>query len=93
MLYETLTLLILINYSKHIDTISMEVSILQFKGLSFIFLLNGVHLSLKIDFILTNSADSDEMSPYATFHLSLTVCPSTCLRVSKMKRAKNKLNK
>ena len=26
---------------------------------------------LKIDFILTNSGDTDEMSPYAAFHLSI----------------------
>ena len=38
-------------------------------------------LSLKILFVLVNSADSDEILPYATFHLNL-YCNSTRLRVS-----------
>ena len=44
----------------HIDTISMELSISYFKGLSVKFSLK-VFLSLKIVFILANSANPDEM--------------------------------
>ena len=33
--------------------------------------INDVYLSLKIVFILANSADLDEMLPYAAFHLGL----------------------
>ena len=34
-----------------------------------------VFLSLKIVFILVNSADPDEMPPYAAFHLGLHCLP------------------
>ena len=37
-----------------------------------------VFLSLKIVFILANSADPDEMTPFTAFHLVLTVCQSSC---------------
>ena len=37
-------------------------------------------------FILTNSADPDEMPPYAAFHLGLHCLPKTFLSVSRMKR-------
>ena len=50
----TLTLFILMDYSNHIDTISMELSILYFKGLSIY--ENNVFLSLKIFFILATCA-------------------------------------
>ena len=36
---------------------------------------NIVFLSLKIDFVLANSADPDEMPPYAAFHLGLHCLP------------------
>ena len=49
-------------------------------------LYNNVFLSLKIVFILVNSADPDEMPPYAAFHLGLYCLWSTCLQVSWMKR-------
>ena len=60
-----LTLLILIDFHKHIDTISMGQSILCFKR-------SQVEISKlwciyvpKDCFILANSADPDEMPPYA----------------------------
>ena len=34
------------------------------------------HKSLKIAFILANSADPDEMSPHAAFHLGLYCLPN-----------------
>ena len=61
------------DYPIHIDTISMELSILFFRGSKF--LLNDVFLSLKIDFAFANSADLDEMLPYAAFHLGLHYLP------------------
>ena len=45
-------------YPIHIDTTSMELSILYFKGL---LVMMYKFLSLKIVFILVNSADRDEM--------------------------------
>ena len=36
---------------------------------------NIVFLSLKIDFVLVNSADPDEMLHYAAFHLGLHYLP------------------
>ena len=51
----TLSLLVLMDFPMYIDTISMESSILYFKGLQ-------VKISvLKIGFISTNSADPEEM--------------------------------
>ena len=61
------------DYPIHIDTISMELSVLYFKVLL-------VKISIKwcisvpedcLYFILANNADPDEMPPYAAFHLSL----------------------
>ena len=51
------------DYPIHIDTISMEWSILYFKGFSVNVYKNDVFTSLKIVFILANSADPDEMPP------------------------------
>ena len=42
------SLFILMEYPKHIDTISMELSILYFKGFSVKISINVVFLSLKI---------------------------------------------
>ena len=44
----------------------MELSILYFKGSP---VKISVFLSVKIAFILANSAYTDEMPPYAAFHL------------------------
>ena len=44
-------------------------------------------MSLKIGFILANSADPDEMLPYAAIHLGLHCLPQrTCLQVPRTKR-------
>ena len=45
------------------DTVESGCSIVYIEGLQV--------MILKIDFILTNSADTDERPPYATFHLSI----------------------
>ena len=50
-------------------SIVWNYSFLYFQGSKFLY--NGVFLSLKIVFILTNSTYPDEMSPFATFHLGL----------------------
>ena len=76
----TIKLFILMDYPKHIDTISMTLSILHFKGLRFNISIKTVYIypsdiSLKIVFIVANSADPDEMSLYATFHLGLHCLP------------------
>ena len=45
-----------------------------------------VSLSLKIVFILANSADPDEMPPYVAFHLGFHCVPIICLQVFRMQR-------
>ena len=53
----------MMDYLIHTDTISMEKSIMYFKGLSVkISIKNDLFMSLKIVFILANSEDTDEMS-------------------------------
>ena len=64
-----LTLFILIDYSIHIDTISMELSILFFKGFQVKISTKDVFLTMKIVFILASSADPDELQLYSAFHL------------------------
>ena len=44
-------------------------SIVDIEESQVIYLKNIVFLSLTIDFVLANSADPDEMSHYAPFHL------------------------
>ena len=61
----------------YVDTISIDLSILYLMGCTSKFLFNGVFLSLKMVFILANSADPDEMPLYAAFHLGLH-CLSKC---------------
>ena len=66
-------------YPIHINTISMGLSILYFKGLPvkasiykmMYYCPRRLFLSLKIE----NSADPDEMLPYVAFHLGLHCLP------------------
>ena len=58
-------------YPIHIDIISMELSILYFKG-------SQVKRCISVPedcFILANSADPDEMQPYVVFHRGLHCLP------------------
>ena len=57
----------------HINTISMDLSILYFKGTQVKITNFNTFLYLKI--ILANSADSDEMPHYMVFHLGLHRLP------------------
>ena len=66
-------------YSSHNYTISMDLSILYFKGLLVKISINDIFLSLKIVCILANSADSDEMPPYVAFHQGLHCLPKYLL--------------
>ena len=44
----------------------------KYQGVTgFIFKNNVIYLSLKIDFVLANSADPNEMAHYVAFHLCL----------------------
>ena len=63
------------DYPIHIDSKSMELSILYFKGLPVTILCNDVFLPLKINFIIANSAETDEMPHYVAFHLGLHCLP------------------
>ena len=71
-----LTLCILVDFPRHVDRTSMDLSILQFKGSHVDFLNSNISLSLKIVCILiANSADPDEMPHNVAFHLWVfTVC-------------------
>ena len=65
------TLFLLMDYTILIDTIRMELSILYFKGLS---VKSSIKWCISVHedwFISANSADPDEMPPYAAFHLGL----------------------
>ena len=64
-----------IDYPIHIDTISMELSILYFKGLQVKISINDAFLSLRIVFILANRADHDEIWLLVAFHLGLYCLP------------------
>ena len=41
---------------------------------------NIIFLSLKMDFVLANSADTDKMMHYAVFHLGLHCLPKYCVK-------------
>ena len=59
-------------FSRTFDTVKSGWSLVYNEGLQVIISpKNILFLSLKIDFILANSADPDEMPPYAAFHLGL----------------------
>ena len=68
------------NYLVHIDTISMELSMLYLKGLSFNFSYNDAFLCLKVNFKLVNRA------------ALCSFCQTTCLQVSRMIRARVAFN-
>ena len=64
MCLDTLTLFILIEFPKHIDTKYVwDTQFCALRGHRLTFLKNNVGMSLKIVFILANSADPDEMPP------------------------------
>ena len=71
----TLTLFILMVYHLHIDTISMELSSLYFKGLPLKISIKLCIFAPEDCFFLTNSADPDKMPPYAAFYLGLYCLP------------------
>ena len=54
---------------------------------------NDMFLSFKIFFILANSADSDEMPPYAAFHLGLHCLPKYLLTGIQNEKGEVKLKK
>ena len=58
------------------DTVKSGWSIVYIKGSQVIISKkNMIFLSLKIDLVLANSADPDEMPHYAAFHLGLHCLP------------------
>ena len=59
------------NFSIKFDTVKSRWSIVYIEGLQVI--IN--FLSLKINFVLANSADPDEIPHYATFHFGLHCLP------------------
>ena len=69
-----------------INTISMGLSIIYFKGSQVEITNHFVLLSEKIVFILANSGSPDEM---AHFDRVFAVCQSTALGISSIQRDKN----
>ena len=63
-------------FPNHIDTMSMGLPIVYFKGSWVEFLKYDVFLSLRVVLILANSADPDEMQFCAAFHLGLHCLPT-----------------
>ena len=66
-------------YSIHIDTISMALIILYFEGSQI-----DISMSLKMGFILANSANSYRISPYDAFIWAFSVCQGPGLEVIKL---------
>ena len=64
----------------HINTRSMDVSILHIRGPRKNFLNYGVFLPFKIVLILVNSADPDEMQHYTAFYQGLHCLPKNPFR-------------
>ena len=62
---------------------------LGFKGYNF---LKNIFLALKISLIFANSAYSDDMPHYATFHLGFHCLPKYPFRVSCPQRVKQQKN-
>ena len=58
-------------FSIKFDTDKSGWSIVYIEGLQVTFFLKLYFLSLKIEFVLANSADPDEMPLYVACHLSL----------------------
>ena len=56
-------------------TIKSECSIVYMEGSQVIISKNIVFLTRKINFVLENSSDSDEMQHHAAFHLGLHCLP------------------
>ena len=70
MIFRALTLCIMMDFPIHIDTISIGLSIVYFKGSQVEF-----SPSLKVVLILAKSADPNEMQHYAAFHLGRHCLP------------------
>ena len=68
-----------VEFSTKFDTVKSGWSIVYIKGLHVIIstkkTTHKTFLHLDIDFVLANSADPDEMPPYAAFHLGLYCLP------------------
>ena len=79
-LFISLTLFVPIEFSIKFVTVKSGWSILYIEGSQVIIPKNIVFFSLKIDFILANSADPDEMPHYAAFHLGLLCLPKYLFR-------------
>ena len=78
--YIILAFFIQMDFPIHIITISMDLSILYLMGHI------NIYLYVKINFNLANSADRDEMTHYAAFHVGLHCLPKymitcTCIQI------------
>ena len=69
-------------------TVHLGWSIVYIEGLQVILFKNIIFISLKIDFVLANSAEPDEMPHYAAFHLGLYCLPKYLLSWMKVEISK-----
>ena len=58
-----------------VDTIKSGWSFVYIEGLHSLVIISKKNIFLKIIFAFANSADLDEMPPYAVFHLGLHCLP------------------
>ena len=77
-----LTLGVPMKFSIKYDTVKSGWSIVFIKGSQVTTFKKKIFLTLKINFVLANSAEPDEMTHYVAFIWVVTVCQSTCLGVS-----------
>ena len=70
------------DFSINLHTIKSEWSIIYMEGSQVMFSKNIVFLSLKIDFVLANSEDPNEMLHDAAFHLGCHCLPKYLFRSS-----------
>ena len=73
-------------FSKHIDIISMDSPFCVLKGHRPKFLNCDVFMTQNVVFISAIRVNPDEMPPFVAFYPGFTVCQSSCLPLSKMKR-------
>ena len=62
-------------------TVHLGWPIVYIEGSLVILFKNIIFISLKIDFVLANSAEPDEMPHHAAFHLGLYCLPKYLFRV------------
>ena len=77
-------------FSIKLETFKPERSIVHIEGYNFP--KKVLYLYLRLDFVLANSANPDEMQHYAVFHLGLRCLQKYLFRCFQSLEGKNQLN-